>query len=210
MTLVRAPHPDAIARAGELINQGEVVVYPTETIYGLAADATNEDAIRRVFEMKGRLPDVPIPVIVADMGMLKDVVKQINTMAKRLMEAFWPGPLTMVFDAAPSLSELLTGGTSSIGVRIPSSEIALDLVYSAGGPITATSANASGAEPPSDPRDVASQLTQRPAMVIDAGELEYAEPSTVVDIRAETIRVLRDGAIPQESIVRALEGTRRF
>lgn len=210
MTLIRAPQPDAIAEAGKLIKEGEVVVYPTETLYGLAADALNEDAVRRVFEMKGRGPHTPMPVIVADMEMLKEIVRRINSMAKRLMEAFWPGPLTMVFDAAPNLPELLTGGTASIGVRIPSSETALDLVYAAGGPITATSANATGAEPPPDPREAVSQLAQKPAMVIDAGMLEYVEPSTVVDIRVERIKILREGAIPRESILRALEGTRGF
>jgi len=210
LTIIRAPQPDAIARAGDLIRQGEIVVYPTETLYGLAADAFNEDAVRRVFEMKGRRADVPMPIIVADKEMLREVVKRVNTMAKRLMEAFWPGPLTMVFDAAPGLSEMLTGGTGSIGIRIPSSEIALDLVYAAGGPISATSANISGAEPPLDPIEAVSQLAHKPAMVIDAGKIEYAEPSTVVDIRGETVRVLRHGAIPRESIIRALEGTRRF
>jgi len=193
-----------MAEAGELIRAGKVVVYPTETLYGLGADAKSVSAVQEVCVMKGRAPGKPISVIVADRNMLDEIVEKVGGMAELLMKAFWPGPLTIVFDAAGCLPRDLTANTGSIGARIPDSEVALDLLRAAERPLTATSANRSGEDVPSSPHDIPAGLAKEPAMVIDAGVLPPSEPSTVVDARGPKVSILRQGAIPRDKIMEVI------
>ena len=207
LRLIKKPDEKTLAKAGEHIRAGEVVVYPTETLYGLGADATNADAIRKIFLMKGRLESSPIPVIVADMEMLRELVEEVNLISERLIKSFWPGPLTIIFDAKKSLPAELTAGTGSIGVRIPDSSVAVELVRAACRPLTATSANLSGKQPPSSMSEILSQLAKKPAMIIDVGELPSSAPSTVVDPRGKKVKILRQGAIGEKAIMEVLAGT---
>ena len=207
MRLIKKPDEKTLAKAGKLIRAGEVVVYPTETLYGLGADATNADAVKKIYVMKGRPKNSPIPVIVADIVMLNELVVNVSLIAERLIKSFWPGPLTIIFDAENSLPAELTAGTGSIGVRIPDSTIAVKLVRAAGRPVTATSANLSGKEVPSSISEIVTQLAEKPAMIIDAGKLAPSAPSTVVDPRGKTIKILRHGAIGEKAIMEVLAGT---
>jgi len=205
--VIKKPDAEAITEAGELIRAGEVVVYPTETLYGLGADATNAQAVAEVIKMKGRPDNNPIPVIVADGKMLRKLVTKVDLIAERLIRAFWPGPLTIIFDAVKTLPAELTANTGSVGVRIPDSRIAVELIRAAGRPLTATSANFSGKAPPAAIAEILSQLVEEPAMVIDAGILPASPPSTVVDPRGGKAKILRQGAISEKAVMEVLAGT---
>ena len=205
--MIKKPDAKAFAEAGELIRAGKVVLYPTETLYGLGTDAMNAQAVAQARKMKGRPDDDPIPVIVTDRDMLNELVTKVDLTAERLIRAFWPGPLTIIFDARQHLPTELTANTGAIGVRIPDSRIALELVRSAGKPLTATSANLSGKKPPATIKEILSQLIEEPAMVIDAGILPPSLPSTVVDPRGGKVKILRQGAIPEKAIMEVIAGT---
>jgi L-threonylcarbamoyladenylate synthase len=200
--LIRADYPfteAALALAG-----GGVVAYPTETFYGLAVDPFDRRAVDRLFRLKGRAEGKPVSVIVADLDMLSLVADPIPPVAERLMEAFWPGPLTMVFHAAAAVPAELIAHTGRIGARISSSPVCSKLLDSARIPLTATSANPSGRPPALSADEVADYFGSDVDVLIDAGVLAPALPSTVVDVTADPPVVLREGAIPGAAIREAL------
>jgi L-threonylcarbamoyladenylate synthase len=172
---------DSIEKATAVLMHGGIVVYPTETVYGLGADAFSEDAILKVYEAKRRPPGQPISIAVSDFEMLAAVAHVDGSMQK-FIEAFLPGPVTVVLRAKHALPEMLTGGTGLIGVRIPSHDLALRLIERFGSPITATSANLHGAKDPATP----DECTVPRDFLIDGGRLP-GTPSTVVDLVNRTI-----------------------
>ena len=141
------PDEEKLAEAFRVLREGGVVAFPTETFYGLAADARNETAVEKIFRIKGRNFRNPIALIIADEREVVPLVEEIPAAAKILMQTFWPGPLTLIFRAAPSVSSRLTGGTGKIGIRVSSHPVARLLAAGLAGPLTATSANLSGAPP---------------------------------------------------------------
>lgn len=210
MTVVRATGA-ALARAAAIIRRGGVVAYPTETVYGLAADALDPAAVGRVIEIKGRDRAQKVSVIVADAQMLTMVVARISEPAARLIEEHWPGPLTLVLPARAGLPPELVNERGGVGVRVSSDPIAAGLVRAAGGPITATSANRSG--------EVAATTARRACvagidLVLDDGPRRGA-PSTVAECLGDRAVVLRQGALRIGTIEghaargRAGRGTRR-
>ena len=180
----------AVARAAELILSGAVVAYPTETLYGLAVDALDELALARLVGIKGRDPARPFPLLVTDIEMLAGVVEAVPPAARRLIEAHWPGALTLVLPAAAALPRALVGPRGGVGVRISSEPVARALVAAVGRPITATSANRAG-EPPATCAAAAASLEV--ALVLDGG-VRDAAPSTVVEVLERPI-VLRAGMV---------------
>lgn len=187
----------------EVIRRGGLVIFPTETLYGLGCMATHEEALRRLFEVKGRAPGQPPPVLVADNEQLALLVEQIPDTAARLLEAHWPGALTLVLPARRDLSPLLTGvsqtqGIRTVGVRRSAHPVAQALCAEAGAPIVATSANRSGATGPAATphalEDIPLALRQQVDVVIDSGTVS-GQPSTVVDCTCDPPRVLRQGAL---------------
>ncbi|HOG08057.1 MAG TPA: L-threonylcarbamoyladenylate synthase, partial [Syntrophales bacterium] len=156
-----APEPETLARALALLRRGGTVAYPTETFYGLGADALNEAAVRKIYAIKGRGFRNPLPVIIGARDDLTSLVADVPDVALPLMRDFWPGPLTLVFRAAPCVPPLLTGGTGKIGIRLSSHPVARELARRLGGPLTATSANLSGRQEAVSARDVRVNL-QRP------------------------------------------------
>lgn len=193
------PDPAVLDLAAAEIRRGGVIVYPTETLYGIGANALDGDAVRRVAAVKGRPDDRPILVILADRRAIPPLVTEIPEDALRLMDAFWPGPLTLVFPAAQGIPPGITAGTGTIGIRIPSSELCLRLVERAGCPVTSTSANLSGAPP----LRTAADLGPGVGLTLDAGELPLSEPSTVVDVSVKPPVLLRAGAVAV-SLLRAV------
>jgi L-threonylcarbamoyladenylate synthase len=189
---VRTVAPDAsgLAEAAAALLAGEVVAYPTETVYGLAVDPFSEGAIDRLFAAKGRPESNPILLIVADEGQLARVAAEISMLARRCIDGFWPGPLSLLFPKTPDLPLRITAGGNSVCVRCPGSVIARDLCRAFGGPLTSTSANRSG-EPPARAFDELE--LDGVALALDGGRLGDAPPSTVYD--PETDRVLREGGI---------------
>lgn len=186
--------------AAATVSRGGVLAYPTETFYGLGVDATNEQAIRKIFDIKGRDFKNPISVIIGDGKDLIPLVGRITDAAQKLMDAFWPGPLTIIFDAASDISPLLTAGTGKIGIRLSGLEAARLIAKKTGKPLTATSANLSGAPECADAQAVIDQLGDRLDAVVDLGEKSGTVGSTIIDATSEEPIILRTGVISREDI----------
>lgn len=194
------PDPEAIHKAAEAIRRGELVAFPTETVYGLAADAFNADAVARVYEVKGRPANNPLPVQVASQDDITRVAVDIPQVAWELIRRFMPGPLTIVLRASPYLPDVVTAGTGTVGVRIPDHAVALELILAAGRPIVAPSANPSGEVAPTSADEVLAYLSGRIEYILDAGPTQLKVASTVVDLTSRPPRILRHGAISDEDL----------
>ena len=177
------------------LNRGDVIVFPTETVYGLGADALNPAAVEKVFQLKGRNPDSPIPIIVADHAMLQGVVEKIPPIARTLMEQFWPGPLTLVLPAAPGMPKQLLNRTGGVGVRISSHLVATELAQSFGRPLTATSANPSGQQAASTIAQAQNYFASDIDIFLDGGKLPSKTGSSVVEVIDDRIKIIRAGEI---------------
>lgn len=177
------------------LKRGEVIVFPTETLYGLGADALNSQAVEKVFQLKGRNRDNPIPVLIADLAMLDRLVATIPGGAKELMDRFWPGPLTLVLPARNDIPKPLVNAKGGIGVRISSQPIAAQLVEGLGRPLTATSANPSGKEPARTIDEAKNYFATDVEVFIDGGRLMSKTGSTVVEVTDEALVVIREGEI---------------
>lgn len=199
-----APSPSALARASAVLRQGGLVVFPTDTLYALGADAANQAAVERVFAVKGRNPKSPLPLLVADLTMAIQLVGDLPVTAIRLAERYWPGPLTLVVPAPGSICALLTAGTGRIGLRVPDAAIALALIRQFGGPVTGTSANRSGFRDPLDAQEVLRQLGDQVDLVLDGGPVIGGSPSTVVDVTTSPPVIVRPGPVGQEEILSLL------
>ena len=183
------------------LKRGDVIVFPTETVYGLGADALNGAAVRKVFQLKGRNPDTPIPIIVADQAMLKGLVEQIPPIARKLMEQFWPGPLTLVLPAAPGMPKQLLNRTGGVGVRISSEAIATQLAQELGHPLTATSANPSGREAAATIEQAQNYFAGDIDIFLDGGKLPSKIGSSVVEVIDDRIKIIREGEISAAQLV---------
>lgn len=205
MTEVLLPTEEALAKAGELIRAGEVVGFPTETVYGLGADATNSEAIAKVFAAKGRPGDNPLIVHISDMSQIGGIIKgEMNENAKKLAAAYWPGPMTMIFPKAEGISEKTTAGLDSVGVRFPSHPVAQAFITASGRPIAAPSANLSGKPSPTTAKHVLSDMDGRIPLIIDGGASGVGVESTVIDVCSNPVRILRPGGITPQMVADVL------
>ena len=184
-----------IADSLEIIKGGGIIAYPTESFYALGVLATNEKALENLFLLKKRPIEKPLPLIVGGPEALAAVVKTVPDRAIELMKRFWPGPLTIVFEAADNVSDLLTAGTGRVAVRVPGDSIALHLAREAGFPITATSANISTKPPADNPDAVLDYFGDSIDLIIDVGKTPGGRPSTIVDVTTDTLKILREGSI---------------
>jgi len=189
-----------IFKAAQIIMAGGVVAYPTETFYGLGVDAFDVHAIERIYHIKKRDPSKPILVIIENQRHLKELVSDIPPLAKELIKRFWPGPLTIIFRASPKVPAILTGNTGTIGIRISSHPVALDLVRAVGRPITATSANISGQLGLVNVLDVLKTFENGLDLILDGGITQGKEGTTIVNITLDSPRIVREGVIPSEEI----------
>ena len=187
--------------AAQLINQGEVVAFPTETVYGLGADATNEEAVKKIFIAKGRPGDNPLIVHITSVDQIQTVIRgEMPVWAKKLADAYWPGPLTMIFDKGDRIPSCVTAGLDSVAVRIPSHKDARNLIDAAQKPVAAPSANLSGRPSPTTAKHVFDDMNGRIPMIIDGGESDVGLESTVLDVRSLPVKVLRPGGITPKMI----------
>jgi L-threonylcarbamoyladenylate synthase len=189
------PAPAALRAAAEVLRGGGLVAFPTETFYGLGAHAFDEAAVARVFRAKGRPGDKPLLVLVDSVGMVERVAREVPPRARRLMERYWPGPLTLVLPAAPGVPVGLTAGTGTIGVRLSGHAVARGLVAALGAPVTAPSANRHGEASPRTADEVIAELGAAVDVVLDGGATPGGPPSTVLDLTGATPAVLRPGAV---------------
>lgn len=190
----------AMKRAGKILRAGGLVAFPTETVYGLGADALNEEAAQKIYAAKGRPSDNPLIVHIADMEALDRIVEQAPETAKALARAFWPGPLTMIFHKKECVPMGTTGGLSTVAVRMPSDEIARELIRQGGGYIAAPSANVSGRPSPTTAQHVYEDMNGRIPMILDGGPVQIGLESTIVDLTEEHPVILRPGYITLDMI----------
>ena len=190
-----APDQRVLDEAARVLGRGGLVAFPTETFYGLGAAALDRRAVRRVFEVKGRPASMPLLVLVDSEAMVGRVAPEIPARARELITRHWPGALTLVFRAAAGLPAELTAGTGTIGVRLPAHATARALVRALGAPVTAPSANPTGAEPPTTAGAVLAHFGDALDLVLDGGPTPGGAPSTVVDVTVDPPRVIRQGAV---------------
>ena len=202
----RGRSAEVFYRAIDALKRGEVIVFPTETFYGLGADAFNEAAVQQVVLLKGRNPENPFPIIVADREMLKDVVTDIPPAALRLMDQFWPGPLTVVLPAKKNVARPLLNRVGGVGVRISSHPLAVRLTRELARPLTATSANLSGKEPARTVGEARSYFSGKLKIFLDGGSLGGKRGSTVVEIVQDKLRIIREGEIDSRELGKVLAG----
>jgi L-threonylcarbamoyladenylate synthase len=200
------PEAGIIEEAAEIIKQGGVIVFPTRCLYGLGADAMNPNALERVIEIKQRPQDNPILVLINSKKQLEMLVAKIPPNADAIMEGFWPGQVTLVFDARDTLPGLLTAQSGKIGVRLPGHPVAAAILQQIKSPFTGTSANVSGRPGCIRLPDMDPQITEQVDLVMDAGTLQGGVGSTVVDVTVEPPRILREGQITAGQIMGSLTG----
>ncbi|MBI2347009.1 MAG: threonylcarbamoyl-AMP synthase [Deltaproteobacteria bacterium] len=201
----REPETQLIEQSVACVREGRVLAYPTETFYGLGVDVMNEKAIKRLYDLKRRDPSLPVAVLVADMPMLEGCVARVPEAARPLMRAFWPGPLTILFPAGPTISKSLTTNTGKIGLRISSHPVATAILREFARPLTTTSANLSGFPPSCHVKHIQKYFGDRLDCIVDGGECPPSRGSTVVDVADDTMAIIRDGAIPADKIIRCFQ-----
>lgn len=199
------PDGQAMEKAGRILLSGGLVAFPTETVYGLGANALDEEAAKKIYEAKGRPSDNPLIIHIADMEHLDKIVTRVPEAAKKLADAFWPGPLTMIFDKSDCVPYGTTGGLDTVAVRMPSDVIAQELIRRGGGYVAAPSANTSGRPSPTTAQHVQEDMDGRIPLILDGGAVKIGLESTIVDLTAEIPTILRPGYVSLE-MVQAIVG----
>lgn len=198
------PDPEIISEAGKIIKEGGLVAFPTETVYGLGGDALNRDSSRKIYAAKGRPSDNPLIVHISKWESIEKIAAKLPPEAKKLADAFWPGPLTMIVEKNDLVPMETTGGLNTVAVRMPDHKAALDFIEAAGGFVAAPSANLSGKPSPTIAKYVIQDMDGRIEMIIDGGEVGIGVESTIVDLTGEVPTILRPGYVTQEMVSRVL------
>ncbi len=188
--------------AKDVIRNGELVLFPTETVYGIGADALNDEAVRKIYLAKGRASDNPLILHISDMSMLNMIAENISPLEYKLMDAFWPGPFTIVLNKKKNIANVATCNGDTVGVRMPSNRIAHELIKRANTPIAAPSANISGKPSGTRLSDIIDELKDKVSYIIDGGECDIGLESTVVRVMNDEVHILRPGKITKEDIER--------
>lgn len=200
-TLLEKCTDGAIARAAQLVREGQVVGFPTETVYGLGADALNPEAVMKIFAAKDRPADNPLIVHITDIAQIDGLISgKMSQSARKLADAFWPGPLTMIFPRAEIVPDCVTAGLDSVGIRMPSHPEAVRFLKACGCPVAAPSANRSGKPSPTTAMRVFEDMDGRIPMILDGGECTVGLESTVLDMTGDIPRVLRPGGVTPDMI----------
>ncbi len=202
-TIISADNDSCVDEAVRLLRQGELVCYPTDTVYGLGAAVSNDDAVRRLFAVKGRLPTKPMPLLIADEG-AASWLADVTPVARTLMVRFWPGGLTIVMRKNPDFRSAALAGKETIALRVLGHNLVRDIIRTLGEPITGTSANRAGARPPVSASEAAFALGEMVSLVIDGGSLRGGQESTIIDITTDPFRVIREGVVSREELRQAL------
>ena len=191
---------DVIKKAGNILREGGLVAFPTETVYGLGADALNENAAKKIYAAKGRPSDNPLIVHITNIDALEKIVSHIPALARIVAEKYWPGPLTMIFNKSGIVPYGTTGGLDTVAVRMPSHEIACAVIEAGGGYIAAPSANTSGRPSPTRAEHVEADLKGKIDMIVDGGLVEIGVESTILDMSVTPPMLLRPGAVTKEML----------
>jgi len=194
------PNSENIAKAVEVLRSGECIGFPTETVYGLAADGLNPEAVTRIFEIKQRPSFDPLILHLADPDQLNEVVSDVTPLARQLADAFWPGALTLILPRQECVPDVVTSGLDTVAVRCPEHPVAREILQAFGGPLAAPSANRFGRISPTTPQAVEAELGDAVALIVDGGPCQRGLESTIVDCTESSPRIARQGAISQEEI----------
>ena len=196
---------EEIEEAAREIVKGNLVLFPTETVYGIGANALDEEAVKKIFIAKGRAQDNPLIVHVSNMQMVEDIVESIGDLERKLIQRFWPGPLTIIFQRKSKevIPNIVTANLDTVGVRMPSNGIAKELIGKAGVPIAAPSANVSGKPSGTKVEDIITELDGKVEYILDGGFTDIGLESTVIKVEDNKINILRPGKITKEQIGRA-------
>lgn len=194
------PEKSVLTEAAEILKNGGLVAFPTETVYGLGANGLDEKACKRIYEAKGRPSDNPLILTIGDLDGLYKIVGKVTENAKKIIDAFWPGPITLVLPKADCVPETVTGGLDTVAVRYPSNKIARELIKIAGIPVAAPSANSSGKPSPTRASHVEFDLNGKIEMIIDGGAADWGLESTILDVSENKPVLLRPGAVTQDMI----------
>ena len=197
--------PRALSQVAEEIKSGKLAAFPTDTVYGVGTLASNAEAVSRLYQVKGRKFNKPIPILVKGPEQLYLVAREVNSLAQQLIEKFWPGALTLILPRHPDLPDIICAGGDTVAVRMPAHVLALALIREVGAPIATTSANQSGRSSPLDAQQVMFNLGGRIDFVLDGGPCPGGVDSTVVDTTNNILTVLRETAIPARVIREALK-----
>jgi L-threonylcarbamoyladenylate synthase len=189
----------AIKEAARTVAEGGVIVYPTDTVYGLGCSPFNQDSVKRIFSIKGERTK-PLPILASDVKEIERIA-HVTDKALKLAEKFWPGPLTMVLPKKASLPSIVTRGLDSVAVRVPNHKVALELIRMSGGLLVGTSANKTGKKPPRTAADAAEQIGKEVDLIMDDGPTPIGASSTIIDLTREKLRILRQGPIKLEDIL---------
>jgi L-threonylcarbamoyladenylate synthase len=201
--IVSARDPECIAYTVHLLKQGQLVCFPTDTVYGIGAAAKNDEAVRRLYAVKGRPPTKPLPLLVSN-TMEVSPIAEVSPVGQQLMGRFWPGALTIVFKKNPFFHSVALAKGKTVALRMPDHDLVRDIIKELGEPITGTSANRSGARPPVSAMEAAFQLGDLVSLVIDGGPARGGVESTVVDVSEDTPVIVREGAISRDDIEEAI------
>ena len=203
-TEILQPTEENLKIAGELIRSGELVAFPTETVYGLGADGLNFSARQKIYKAKGRPSDKPLTLHVANLNQVEQVAK-ISSLAEKLFKKFCPGPLTVILPKQKNLPDFATGGLDSVGIRFPDNQIALNFIKISDRLIAAPSANISGKNPPKSAEEVFENLQGKVKIILDGGACKFGKSSTIIDISQDCPKILRQGSISEKEILEVLK-----
>lgn len=187
-----------ITYAGNLIKDGKLVIFPTETVYGIGANGLNEDAVKSIFVAKGRAQDNPLILHISDIEMINNIAKNVTDIEKKIIDIFFPGPLTIILERKETVPDVVTGGLDTVGIRMPSNKIANLLIKEAGVPIAAPSANISGKPSGTNVTDIINELGDKVSCIIDGGNTDIGIESTVIRVINNKVKILRPGKITIE------------
>lgn len=196
----RRPEPAKIKQAVRVLKRGGLVAFPTDTVYGLSADATNPAAVKKIFKVKKRLLSNPLPVLIAQKTDLKKYTINTPIKIKKLIKKLWPGPLTIVLKKKKIIPNIVTAGGKTVGIRVPDNPMALALIKTFGRPLVTTSANFSGKRSPTTARCVQKNLNNKINLILDGGKTKLGVESTVLDCVTSPPTILRSGAIPAKTL----------
>ena len=202
------PEKEIIEEAVKLIKEGKLIVFPTETVYGLGADALNEEAVRRIFKVKGRSFNKPLSILIGKKEELSKYVQEIPKSAQVLIERFWPGPLTLILRASLLIPDnIIKGENNTIGIRMPNGRVALEIVKTSGVPLACPSANLSGRPSPTKAEEVIKDLGEKIDLILDGGETKIGVESTVLNLTSFPPTILREGVLKREEIEKVIGKT---
>jgi L-threonylcarbamoyladenylate synthase len=198
--MIKSNNEETRLEAARIIDAGGTIAFRTDTFYGLGVDPFNAAALQNIFALKGREAGKPILLLIADRGDVDRFIEKRTALFDEIARRHWPGPISLIGAARAELPQQLTGGTNSIGVRLPQDEAVRELLRQCGGALTATSANPSGKQPPRTAQEVQGYFTQGIDLIIDGGETSVTKPSTVLDLTGPGARLIREGAITRADL----------